>query len=54
MLTHTYLLKAVRKIKVNIFTHQADSHLMSGLMSDLVNGKFRKIVCSWWNKKAKL
>ena len=27
MLTHTYLHKALRKIKANIFTHQADSQL---------------------------
>ena len=42
MLTHTYSCKPLRKIKAIIFNHQADSHLMYGLTSDLVICKFRK------------
>ena len=56
MLAHTYPHKPLRKIKVTMCNHQADSQLCIGLMSDLVNCKFRKIMvihdteCPYWDQ----
>ena len=42
MLTYIYPHKPLRRTEVTICNHQADSHFMCGLMSDLVICKFRK------------
>ena len=54
---HTYPCKPLRKIKVTICNHQADSQLyVCGLISDLVNWKFRKSMvihdteCPYWDQ----
>ena len=40
MLTHIYTHKPLRKTEVTICNHQADSHFVCDLMSDLVICKF--------------
>ena len=42
MLTHIYPHKPLRYTEMTVCNHQADSHVMCGLISDLVICKFRK------------